>query len=236
VRPEDRAARERKQKIFVVVGGVLLLGLLAIQVPKLLGGSGSSEAAATTTTSTTPGIVAPAVATPGAAQASEVRTAPRTAKLSSFGAFKVKDPFVQQVVPALAAAADAAAPAGAAPKGKTTADAKKPPEKATKFSLGQKAAKAPALTVVSVNGERQAIQPGGTFPSADPVFVLVAEHPDSKSIEIGVVGGAYSSGSKTTKLKVGKPLTLVNTATGARYRIVLVAAGSGSVEKPAATK
>ena len=49
--PEERAARERKQKIFVVVGGVLLLGLLAIQLPKLLGGSGETAAATTPTTS-----------------------------------------------------------------------------------------------------------------------------------------------------------------------------------------
>ena len=51
--PEARAARERKQKIFVVVGGLLLVGLLAIQLPKLLGGSSTPEAASSTETTAT---------------------------------------------------------------------------------------------------------------------------------------------------------------------------------------
>jgi hypothetical protein len=48
-----------------------------------------------------------------------------------------------------------------------------------------------------------------------------------------VAGGAYSSGARTTKLKVGKPLTLVNTTTGARYRVVLIAVGGGGDSAPA---
>jgi hypothetical protein len=76
-----------------------------------------------------------------------------------------------------------------------------------------------------------------TFPTSDPVFVLVSEQPEAKSVVVGVVGGAYAGGSKTTKLKVGKPLTLVNTTTGAKYRISLVSVGSGDApEKPAEQK
>ncbi len=48
--PEARAARERKQKIFVAIGGVVLLALLAFQLPKLLGGSEPTAAPAATTT------------------------------------------------------------------------------------------------------------------------------------------------------------------------------------------
>ena len=50
---QARAARDRKQKIFVVVGGLFLLALLAIQLPKLLGGSEPTAAATTETTTTT---------------------------------------------------------------------------------------------------------------------------------------------------------------------------------------
>ena len=57
--PEARAARERKQKIFVVVGGLFLLAMLAFQLPKLLGGSSSPEAAPATTT-TASGTTTPA--------------------------------------------------------------------------------------------------------------------------------------------------------------------------------
>jgi hypothetical protein len=84
-----------------------------------------------------------------------------------------------------------------------------------------------AVTLISVNGARQALQSGAAFPAADPVFVLVAENPGARTVVIGIAGGAYASGAKTTKLAVGKPLVLVNTTTGARYRLVLVAVGTG---------
>ena len=86
-----------------------------------------------------------------------------------------------------------------------------------------------------VNGIRQVLEPGTKFPASDPLFVLVAEKPGSKSVVVGIAGGAYSGGAKTTTLKVGKPLTLVNTATGARYKISLVSVGSGERAGASAT-
>ena len=74
------------------------------------------------------------------------------------------------------------------------------------------------------------------FPTSDPLFVLVAEKPDAKAIVVGIVGGSYSGGDKTTTLKVGKPVTLVNTTTGARYKISLVSVGSGEAPAPAQAK
>jgi hypothetical protein len=252
--PEARAARERKQKIFLAVGGLVLVALLAFQLPKLLGGSGSSSTAASatttetsaeTSTSTSTGSATPAAgtATP-IVVAAAVRPDLVTGKLSSFGLFRRKDPFIQQV--ATDAATTAAASAASSAKDATSSGAaggKKAANTAGasgKFTVGAKSASTPALTVLSVNSTREALQPGGTFPSSDPVFVLVSEHPGSKSVQIGVVGGAYAGGSKTTTLKVGKPLTLVNTATGARYRISLVAVGSGqsssgTADKPASS-
>ena len=248
--PEARAARERKQKIFVAVGALLLVGLLAIQLPKLLGGSGSSSAAASTTTTDAATSTSPPTstgsATPAAGTATPIVMAAAarpdlvTGKLSSFGLFRRKDPFIQQVATDAAAttatsaasAAKVAASSGATGAKKAAASA----GASGKFTVGAKSASTPALTVLSVNGTREALQPGGTFPSSDPVFVLVSEHPGSKSVQIGVVGGAYAGGSKTTTLKVGKPLTLVNTATGARYRISLVAVGSGQSSSGTADK
>ena len=74
------------------------------------------------------------------------------------------------------------------------------------------------------------------FPTGDPLFVLVAEKPGSKSVVVGIVGGAYSGGAKTTTLKIGKPITLVNTTTGARYKISLVSVGSGDAAAEPAQK
>ena len=231
--PEQRAARERKQKIFVVVGGLLLLAMLAFQLPKLMGGGGSSSSAATTETTTTlPGQVA-APATPGVSPSTSSRTpaALTTPKLTSFTLFKPKDPFVQQVATENGVESTGR-PGEAAGKGPGTGAKGESPTAA--FSTGGKAESA---TIVTVNGARQVLEPGMKFPSADPLFVLVAEKPGAKSIVVGIVGGAYSGGGKTTTLKVGKPVTLVNTTTGARYKISLVSVGSGDqAEQPPAKK
>ena len=224
--PEERAARERKQKIFVVVGGLFLLAMLAFQLPKLLGGSSAPTAAPAATTTTD-------AASPGSGSTSTPAGTPivlisnsETSKLSSLSAFEPKDPFVQQVVTqnGLGPAEGEGKPAESGGK----------PGPTEKFVTG----KAPhaAMTIVTVNGARQVLQPGMKFPASDPLFVLVAEKPDSKSIVVGIVGGSYAGGAKTTTLKAGKSLTLVNTATGARYKIALVSVGSGDSSEQAVTK
>ena len=233
--PEARAARERKQKIFVVVGGLLLLALLAFQLPKLIGGSSSPEAARTATTSTVPGQVTPPAGTSPVAgsttPSAHATTVAATSKLSSFSAFRPKDPFIQQVVTG-SGVEGAGSPvdlgdAAKASKGTKGAGA------TSKFSTTAKAGA--SATIVTVNGARQVVVPGTRFPAADPLFVLVAEKPAAKAIVIGIVGGAYSGGRRGTTLKVGKPLTLVNTTTGARYKISLVSVGSGEqTEQPKA--
>jgi hypothetical protein len=225
VTPEARAARERKQKIFVVVGGLLLLAMLAFQLPKLLGGSSSPEAAPATTGATLPGQPAPTGAAPVALV--ETTQAATMGKITSFSVFAPKDPFVQQVVTqnGLGAAEGASKPAEK--PGKAA-------EKPTTFATGKTAAA--AVTIVTVNGVRQVLEPGMKFPAVDPMFVLVAEKPGSKSVVVGIVGGAYSGGAKTTTLKIGRPLTLVNTTTGARYKISLVSVGSGDAAQESAPK
>jgi hypothetical protein len=227
--PEARAARERKQKIFVVVGGLFLVALLAFQLPKLLGGSSSSSEASTTTTATVPGQDSPISAAAAVANAANGVVTPastsapvaRTAKLTSFSVFRPKDPFVQQVQ--TETPSEGGAPAQGPGKVTGAKD-----EKPTTFTTG--GSKAQSATIVVVNGVRQVLEPGMKFPSSDPLFVLVAEKPGSKSVVVGIAGGAYSGGGKTATLRAGKPLTLVNTATGASYKISLVSVGSG--EKP----
>jgi hypothetical protein len=225
--PAERAARERKQKIFVVVGGVLLLGMLAFQLPRLLGGSSPPAVAPAeeSTLASDPTTAAPRRVAAVALVDTDRRLDAIPGKLTSFSVFAVKDPFVQQVVrdsPSAEAGAGSGAKDGPA---KTTTT--------KSFTVGSPAA---ALTIIAVNGARQALEPGAVFPAGDPVFVLVAEQPDAKTAVIGIAGGGYASGAKTTKLKVGKPLALVNTTTGARYRIVLVAVGSGDDTGPAEPK
>ncbi len=244
VKANPRAARERKQKIFVAVGGLLLLVMLAIQLPKILGGPGSEASAATETTiageeaTPTPGV--PSSPVPTAAIDSGGAVAAGVGQLRSFGVFDRKDPFVQQIKDPNDEAGDVEGGAsdggGGADESGSEGDAggaggsedtKKPPP-TEDFSTDDPAA--PAVTVISVNGSRQALSAGAVFPAADPVFVLIAENPKAKTVMVGIAGGSYANGAGGTKLRVGKPLVLVNTTTGARYRLVVVAVGQGKPE------
>jgi hypothetical protein len=149
-------------------------------------------------------------------------------KLRSFSSFVRKDPFVQQVQPTAAVpTSPTSKPTGSGDKPKSSGPTKG-------FTVGGDATS--SVTLISVNGARQALSPGSAFPASDPMFVLIAEKPGSKTVVVGVRGGAYASGAKTTTLKVGKPLVLVNTSTGARYRIVLLAVGDGATASASGTK
>lgn len=235
VAPNPRAARERKQKIILAVGGLLLVGLLAIQLPKILGDSASDAVATTETTAAgddttfTPEAPTPTAPTTLTDTGRQLTAGP--GQLRSFTVFERKDPFVQQL-----ATPTSPAPVSdiAASDGDGSGEAEKPPPPGEDFSTDDPAT--PAVTVISVNGARQALVPGAVFPAADPVFVLIAENPKAKTVMVGIAGGSYASGARASKLAVGKPLVLTNTTTGARYRLVLVAVGEGRAdEQPAAT-
>lgn len=230
---KERAARERKQKIFVAVGGLFLLAMLAIQLPKLMGGSEPVAAPSTETTITVDGQAVPPIdtAVPIAVKLTDTDrpVAVGPGQLRSFSTFSRKDPFVQQLVsPTQTEGGGGGEGVGEGPAEGAPGGGTKSPENMPSKGFTVGGTTAAAVTVISVNGARQTLVPGAAFPAADPVFVLVAEQPGAKTVVIGVAGGAYASGDRTTKLKVGKPLMLVNTATGARYRLVLVAVGTGT--------
>jgi ribosomal protein S9 len=226
----DRAARERKQKIFVAVGGLVLVLLMAIQLPKLLGGSESAatDTTGTDTVSTEPGAPATPTTPTTVAVALVDTDQPLPAdpsKLRSLRSFSGKDPFVQQVkAPTPDAGGGSSETGGGGGGGEKSGESD-----STGFSVGEQSK---SVTVISVNGARQVLSPGSLFPAANPVFVLIGEQPKAKTVTIGVAGGEYASGAKATKLAVGKPLVLVNTTTDAKYRLVLVAVGDGSAPEP----
>jgi hypothetical protein len=101
----DTKAKEKRQKIILGVAGVLLLGLLAIQGPKLMKQlKGSKAPAAATTTTTSTGTVAPPAAGAGSTatvqlavlQRSDAPPPASVETLDSFSTFQSKDPFKQQ--------------------------------------------------------------------------------------------------------------------------------------------
>jgi hypothetical protein len=234
---DPAAAKQRKQKIILgVIGGMFLL-LAVIQGPKLMkqvtgGSSAPAVAAPADTTAGTPAVTTGSGAPTAAGSAfggisgqTGPAADPTQGKLISFSLFEAKDPFVPLVKdqPAPTAAATGTPGAAASATGAET-----PP--ATNPAAGNPASPAAApeqapLTdaTLVINGTAEYLKAKGTFPAADPVFELVVLKP--KTVKIGVAGGAFSDG-KLLVLKMDKAITLVNTATGARYKITLVYTGT----------
>ena len=139
----DPKAKAKRQKIIAGVGGVILLAVLAFQVPRTMkmlnppteSSSSSSSAPATTSATATP-IAAPslaggnATAAPAAAPGGDgladpdAVPTPASGQLLAFGLFRSKDPFVQQLkVGATGSSGPSAGTAAPAPSGAKRATA-----------------------------------------------------------------------------------------------------------------
>lgn len=225
-----RAAKDRRAKIMAIGGAVLLVAILAFELPHYLGGSKSSAPAAATTTTTTADSTTPTsmpVATAsGTAMAAPVTgstklpnsdVAPHRTKsqLYSFDTFAGKDPFVQQVE--TQASSSSSSPTSGAP----TTSAPAPTTSTT--SVHQTSARtltSAGVARIMVNGKSETVRVGKSFPSANPVFTLVSlAHGVAK---IGIANGSYTSGAQTVRLSAGRSLTLVDTANGVRYTVRLL--------------
>jgi hypothetical protein len=220
----DARAKAKRQKIIAAVLGVLLLGVLAYEVPSLLKTMNKkppTSAAAAVPAPVAPAAVTPAAGTPAAAAVigsgtlTDSDPAPQagTGQLLSFDRFATKDPFVQQAGAPIAAPTPPPAPAA------VPTPPPPPPPPAT--SARQPAGRASAR--ISVNGAVQNVSVKATFPAADPVFVLASLQ--KTSAKVGIAGGSLSTGTSTVKLLLGKKVTLMNTADGTRYVLLLVSVG-----------
>jgi hypothetical protein len=87
--------------------------------------------------------------------------------------------------------------------------------------------------VLSVNGIQEGVNVGSDFPANDPLFHLVSL--TTKSGKISIAGGSLSSGKAAVTVEVGKPTTLMNTADGTRYVILLVSVGATAAAPTTAT-
>jgi hypothetical protein len=240
----DPKAKAKRQKIIAAVGGVILLGVLAFQVPRTMKmlhpaeETSSTPAPAATTAATPTPISAPslaggnatAAAAPGGDGITDPDTvpAPQSGQLLAFGLFRSKDPFVQQLdlngaggssapVPVSSGATGATGPAkgGGSSGGGGVTPAPKPAAKPAPLPTA-----APTTAVISINGAPESVQVGGTFPAADPYFKLVSL--TKKGAKISIAGGSLENGAPTVTLTKNKALTLMNTADGTRYVLRLV--------------
>ena len=224
------SARDKSRKqLYIVIGlAVALLAIIAIQAPRFLGGGGS-EAAPGSTTDALP-TSSQATSSPSTVSFSKgailagVKIVPggppkpAQGQLASFSLFVRHDPFVQLVKDADGSGASQdGEPAGI-----------KVSNGGGTSSSGSSSGSVPSASQLTsatiwVNGTDQAVDVKQRFPQADPTFVLMSLKP--KVAQIGVVGGAFTGGGSIA-LKMGQTLTLVNTATGARYTLKLLYTGS----------
>jgi hypothetical protein len=259
--PKVRAAKKKKQAIVL---GVLFLAVVAFQGPrtlKMLHGSAPPEAAATTPAATTPAPTAPTAPTSGGTAQSvsasvgadslvvnaDLQPAPLEGQLPDLTLFSSKDPFVQKDEDA---PVDASGTTGGSSSsdggGKTSgsggngstgtsgdkSDGVTPPTTTTTTKPTEPAAPAPTSAVLSVNGVQETVNVKSDFPAASPLFHLVAL--TAKTAKISIAGGSLATGAPAVTLELGKPTTLMNTADGTRYVIVLVSTSASAASSPAA--
>ena len=218
-------AKAARQKKIAIGGAVILVLVLVIQVPRMMKQLKGSPATAATAPAVAP---TPAVPTP-AAGVPTVASAPATDKLVSFESFGSKDPFIQQV-----SAGGSSAPApkqestggGTAPTSRSAASggAAKTQPTAFKTDAGGAQVSTRKVATISVNDVAEAVSASKTFPKGDPVFKLVSI--GQSSVEIAIADGSFKDGDKTITLTKGKALTLLNTADGKRYKLLLVSTSS----------
>ena len=239
---DARAAKDARQKKIAIAGAILLLAVLAFQVPrtmKMLKGAEASSAApvavapsGSTSSLQPPSLGGVAVAPTGEALATDDGAAGR---LVSFGRFESKDPFRPQIDSSKLGGenpgdVDASPAEGSGSTGGSESPGSAPPVTAPP-SAATPAAR-PTSAVISVNGVPEMVAVGGEFPAAEPTFELVSL--TSKTAKIAIAGGSYASGSATVTLKRGQTLTLMNTSNGRRYELKWLPDSAAPAAAPAA--
>jgi hypothetical protein len=249
----DPKAKAKRQKVMLAIGSVLLLALLAFQVPRTMKmmksptASSSSSPSTTTTSAAGSTPLAPpsldgssTAATSGSGAASTASTStdgvsdpsnplpPNSGQLVSFSKFKSKDPFHQQISDCTAESS------GAGGCGSSTTSASSKPGSTQK----QGSSSAPSSLVVTSGSKPIAVKAKQATISVNGIAGTVTvggSFPTSApvftlvsltrtSAKIGIAGGSYENGAATVTLVKGKTVTLMNTADGARYSLRLLSA------------
>jgi hypothetical protein len=215
--------------------GVLFLGVMAFQVPRVMKMMKTEPppvyAQTTTTPAGTPSLAAPTLG--GAEQPASVAGATpapgmpvvQDGQLASFSRFASKDPFAQQLSEDGPGSSSSGSSSGSSGSGGGSGTE----DPGTPDIPGN--TPAPGGAVISVNGTLYSVSVDTDFPTASetdptvvPLFHLVSA--TAHTAKISIVGGSYSNGSRTVTLRENKPVTLMNTADGTRYTLVLKPQGT----------
>jgi hypothetical protein len=251
-RVDSFKAKQKKQKIVAAVLGVVLLGVVAFEGPKVWKqlhppasqATLSWNEKTTTTTPGTPSLAAPSLGgseTPSSTSSTDGSLASSSAppvadgQLSSFSLFASKDPFAQQLSDDSASSSSSSSSSGRSAVGSSGGSSG---GGGSPSGGGSASAPTPGTAVISVNGTLYSVAVGNKFPEASstdpslqPLFHLVSV--TAHSAKISIVGGSYASGAPTVTLHENKPVTLMNTADGTRYKLILKPVGT-PIAAPAA--
>jgi hypothetical protein len=230
-------AKQKKQKIIAAGLGVVFLALLAFQFPRVMKqlhpkAPPTASPSTTTTAAPPPGTPtlaaptlqgsAPGATTPTTGSGSSLASSPvpqvQDNQLTSFSRFASKDPFAQQLsdsnTSSSGSPSSSSSGSGSSPTGLT-------PSSPRGSTGGPGQAPHPGSAVISVNGTLYTVPTGTDFPQASPS-------------DSSIAGGSYSSGAATVTLRENKPVTLMNTADGTRYLLILKPLGTSvPTAKPA---
>ncbi len=220
--------RERRARIMLAVLGLVFVGVLALELPKMLGGSHSNPAAAPATASTTSSAASSNVASPSTAAATATATANASSsgnQLVTLSRFAAKDPFRQQVnLSAPGGTSGAGAAAGGSAEKSPVAKQPVATPPSVRFSVQpvKPHASGPLVpaALLRVDGKQRIVRLGEAFPAAKPLFRLVSM--SQKAIWIKLLGGSFSNGQNTLKIVRDHPVTLANTTAGTRMALGLV--------------
>jgi hypothetical protein len=236
-RAAEHDAAERRKKLILVGLAVVLVAVLAFELPKLMKRSSSSSSTASTAVATP--------ATPVTAGNSSLAMASTAAKRRrAIRRMAARDPFVPLIrerastsssAPASAPApAPASAPAAQPAIGFTPSVTSVPLPQATPRLAVTKPVHvkpaAPTAAVIWTNGRRQVVGLGQVFQIGEVRFRLMAV--TRKAVRLKIVSGAFSSGKPTITARKGHRVKLTNTATGLEYGFLFTA---GTTDAPTTT-
>jgi len=254
-------AKQKRQKIIAAGLGVVFLAVAAFEGPRVWKqlhppasqATLSYNEKPTTTTAGTPSLAAPTLggseaptATPSSDPSLASSSAPPVAdgQLSSFSLFASKDPFAQQLSDETAqgssSSSSPSSSGSSSGSGGGSSAGGGGTESSSSSSGGSASAPHPGTAVISVNGTLYSVAVGNDFPDASstdpsvkPLFHLIST--TAHTAKISIVGGSYANGAPAVTLQENKPVTLMNTADGTRYKLILKPVGTAVAAAPAPT-
>jgi hypothetical protein len=222
-RAEALDAAERRKKLILVGLAVVLVALLAFELPKLLKHSSTASSSASTP------VAAAAAPTP-VVNGSVAASTSLAKRMRAIRRMSANDPFVPLIHDGTSASSSAStsAPASASvsqpairftPSAAAAARAHTKPAVSKRIHVKPAHVKPamPTAAVILTNGQRQVVGVSQVFDIGDAHFRLVSV--TRKAMRIKAVGGVFAGAKQAITVRKGHGVKLANTATGVEYRL-----------------